>query len=182
VENRPIYSITNLDTRETVSACAKEKKRKETIAEVSREDDCSSLHKFTLSDLQRTLRDLRFVAYQQRVYEILVGRPVFTSDDPDFTIMNRVVQGKMPVIPDRVGTVMQSLITRCWSMNPEERPSFSDIIIKLIPSVSVFVPDASFSVIFEYVMSIQGWAIGQFNSDSSSESSELQMILTCGRF
>jgi hypothetical protein len=33
----------------------------------------------------------------------------------------------MPVIPGRLGTLMQSLITRCWSTKPEDRPSFDDI-------------------------------------------------------
>jgi hypothetical protein len=44
-----------------VSPRANEKKTKETLGEVYTEDDCASLHKFTLSDLQRTLQYLRFV-------------------------------------------------------------------------------------------------------------------------
>jgi hypothetical protein len=44
-----------------VSPRANEKKTKETIGEAYTEDDCSSSHKFTLSDLQKTLQYLRFI-------------------------------------------------------------------------------------------------------------------------
>jgi hypothetical protein len=61
-------SCEDLDTTKTVSPRANEKKTKETIGELYTEDDCTSLHKLTLPDLQRTLRDLRFV--ETRVCEI----------------------------------------------------------------------------------------------------------------
>jgi hypothetical protein len=59
-ENGPISSRENLDTTKTVSQRANEKKTQETIGELYTEDDCSSSHKFTLSDLQRTLQYLHF--------------------------------------------------------------------------------------------------------------------------
>jgi hypothetical protein len=55
------FSMVNRWSRKSMKRALQEEKRKETIAEVYREDDCSSFHKFTLSALQRTLRDLRFV-------------------------------------------------------------------------------------------------------------------------
>jgi serine/threonine protein kinase len=62
------------------------------------------------------------------LYEILIGRPVFRSSMMSFPIMRKVLTGDVPSIPDHIGKVTQSLISRCWSLKPECRPSFNDIL------------------------------------------------------
>jgi serine/threonine protein kinase len=92
--------------------------------------------------------------------EILTGRPVFAYSMMPFPIMRKVLTGNMPVIPARVGTAMQSLIARCWSMTPEDRPSFDDILKEFQDHDFAVFPGASSSKIFEYVQSVLDWEMG----------------------
>jgi serine/threonine protein kinase len=64
------------------------------------------------------------------LYEILVGTPVFPDSMPPFPIMRQFFEGSMPPIPATCGQFMQQLIPRCWSMNPESRPSFAEILVE----------------------------------------------------
>jgi hypothetical protein len=82
-ENGTICSGENLDTTKTVSPRANEKKTKETIGKLYTEDDCTSLHKFTLSDVQRTLQYLRFV--EKRGVKYL--KASWYPDDPLLTVV-----------------------------------------------------------------------------------------------
>jgi hypothetical protein len=38
------------------------------------------------------------------------------------------VNGERPIIPNHVYPVMKTLIERCWSPDPDNRPSFNDIL------------------------------------------------------
>jgi serine/threonine protein kinase len=61
-------------------------------------------------------------------YEILVGSGVFPESMAIFPIMRQLMKGDMPPIPERCGKFMQRLISRCWSLDPESRPSFAEIL------------------------------------------------------
>jgi hypothetical protein len=91
------------------------------------------------------------------LYEVLVGRRVFSISDPPFVVMRSVFRGDMPVIPDRVGNVMQSLISRCWSLKAEDRPSFDDILNEFQTKEFEIVPGASSQKILEYARSVLDW-------------------------
>jgi serine/threonine protein kinase len=67
-------------------------------------------------------------AFGSIVYEILVGSAVFPSSMEPFPVMRLLLKGEMPRIPERCGTFMKNLIPRCWSMTPERRPSFDEIL------------------------------------------------------
>jgi serine/threonine protein kinase len=98
-------------------------------------------------------------------YELLVGRPVFHYSEMPFPIMRKVLNGEMPVIPGCVGKVIQSLITRCWSKRPDDRPSFDDIVDEFEREHFNVFPGAASRKIFEYVRSVLDWEICNVRSD-----------------
>jgi serine/threonine protein kinase len=91
------------------------------------------------------------------LYEILVGRRVFPISEPWLAVMKSVLGGEMPAIPDRVGNVMKSLISRCWSLKAEDRPSFDDILKEFQTEHFAVVPGASAEKVFEYARSVLDW-------------------------
>jgi serine/threonine protein kinase len=99
------------------------------------------------------------------LYEILTGSPVFPSHMSPFPIMRTVLKGDMPVIPDCVGPAMQSLIKRCWSLAPGDRPSFDDILNELGQGHFAVFPGASSVKILEYVRSVHDWERCSARSD-----------------
>jgi hypothetical protein len=53
--------------------------------------------------------------------------------------------------------LMKSLIARCWSLKPEERPSFSEILMEFEVNLFEVVPRSSPEKIFEYARSVLDW-------------------------
>jgi serine/threonine protein kinase len=96
-------------------------------------------------------------AFGLMLYEIVVGSPVFDPREPPFPIMRRLLAGEMPSVPDRYGIVMQQLIPRCWSMNPDSRPSFSDILEEFRQNDLALIPGADSDVVREYVIGVRAW-------------------------
>jgi hypothetical protein len=45
-------------------------------------------------------------------------------------VLKRLRSGSFSGIPPRCGAFMQGLIHRCWAQNPDDRPSFSDIMVE----------------------------------------------------
>lgn len=86
------------------------------------------------------------------LYELLFGRDAWDDDDLrevgfDLTmfvdasrdavrkhaIINAVARGPAPLIeegPPRHGEVLHDLMERCWSTEPENRPSFQEIVVR----------------------------------------------------
>jgi hypothetical protein len=83
--------------------------------------------------------------------------------------MRKLFAGEMPVIPDRIGIVMQSLITRCWSLNSEDRPSFDAILEELRGNDFTVFPGASSRKVFEYVRSVLDWEMCNLKSKAVTE-------------
>jgi serine/threonine protein kinase len=106
------------------------------------------------------------------LYEILVGCAVFPACMQPFPIMRQVLTGTMPAIPAKCGKFMQSLIARCWSMNPQSRPSFEAIFVELQLNGFDNFPDADPRVIREYVTGILAWEVRYELSQRNSETSQ----------
>jgi serine/threonine protein kinase len=110
-----------------------------------------------LEDQQIATKRSDIFSFGLVLYEILVGCPVFPSSEYAFPVMRKLLKGDMPPIPDRVGNLMQGLIGRCWSLDPEKRPTFDDILNEFEVSQFAILPGASPDTIKEYFCSVKAW-------------------------
>jgi tRNA A-37 threonylcarbamoyl transferase component Bud32 len=55
-----------------------------------------------------------------------------------FTLMNKVVNGLRPVIPDDCPHNFQDLMSRCWARDPTDRPQFSECTIFLEEAMAAY--------------------------------------------
>jgi serine/threonine protein kinase len=65
------------------------------------------------------------------LYEILVGHPVFSATLSESQVMFKVCSDVRADLPGSMSDDVKLQITRCWSMNTGERPSFSNILAEL---------------------------------------------------
>jgi hypothetical protein len=102
-------------------------------------------------------RQVDVFSFGSILYEILVGSPVFPSSERPFPVMRKLLAGEMPLIPGRCGTLMHNLIHRCWSLNPDSRPSFDMILSELRGNDFDIIPGANADLIAEYVVGVLEW-------------------------
>jgi serine/threonine protein kinase len=70
-------------------------------------------------------------SYGLIVYELVVGHSVFSPDDSPLVLMRKVTGGVRGEIPEAVSVVPKKLIKRCWAADPDNRPSFDEILFTL---------------------------------------------------
>jgi serine/threonine protein kinase len=61
------------------------------------------------------------------LYEILVGRSVFSRGKSVDEVRKLIREGNRAEIPQTVPRNVRKLIKRCWSQNPEQRPTFEEV-------------------------------------------------------
>jgi serine/threonine protein kinase len=66
-------------------------------------------------------------AYGILLWEMLTGEVPFSGKQP-FIIMQEIMRGERPKIPDDTPTGLRKLITSCWAQNPDDRPTFAQIV------------------------------------------------------
>ena len=61
---------------------------------------------------------------------MLTERPPFPETDNDLVVIERVVDGKRPLLGDQIRSApeLASLLIRCWDQQPKNRPSATDIV------------------------------------------------------
>jgi hypothetical protein len=88
------------------------------------------------------------------LYEILVGRAVY-KDLCDERTMYLVITGTRAELPAEMSEEVKSLITRCWSGDPDRRPSFSDILRDLEGIEFKILPDVDLLAVKRFVEEIR---------------------------
>jgi serine/threonine protein kinase len=79
------------------------------------------------------------------VYEVLVGESVFPKNGNPVEIAAMHLQNIRPAIPKEIHPVIATLIQKCWSKDPEERPTFDEIFRTLEEYWFPFFRDSDYS-------------------------------------
>jgi len=61
----------------------------------------------------------------------IITRDVPYSDERSELIAKTVMEGKRPPLPDDCEKYLSELMILCWSQDPDQRPSFQDILTYL---------------------------------------------------
>jgi hypothetical protein len=86
------------------------------------------------------------------VYEIIVGQHLFAElERSPIKIGLQVSSGRMGVIPESVPANVGSLITTAWSVDPKDRPSFSNILQALKGFGYKIMPDVDTPTVEAFV-------------------------------
>jgi serine/threonine protein kinase len=96
-------------------------------------------------------------AFGLLLYEIIVGSPVFSDSDGIFGVIRRLRAKDLPPIPLKCGLLINDVICRCWSMNPDDRPSFSDILARFEAHDFSLLPNANADALRDYCGAIREW-------------------------
>jgi hypothetical protein len=66
------------------------------------------------------------------LYELIVGKSAFPMDLTGSEIVRRLLNDEWrPDIPTRVAPFVADLIADCWAQDPDNRPSFCEIVERL---------------------------------------------------
>jgi hypothetical protein len=92
------------------------------------------------------------------VYEILTGDPAIPRNLTRFEVMRSIaVKAERPVIPDFVAPFARELITDCLSQEPGERPSFDEIVDRLVSANFQLTANVNSVKLSKFVKNIEDW-------------------------
>jgi serine/threonine protein kinase len=79
------------------------------------------------------------------LYEVLVGESVFPKKGNPLQIALMHAEGTRPEIPEVIHSSIANLIRKCWSKNPEDRPTFEEVFEILDANQFRFFEDVEYS-------------------------------------
>jgi serine/threonine protein kinase len=92
------------------------------------------------------------------VYEILTGHPAIARHLTRFEIMRSIaVKAERPLIPDFVVPFTRELITDCLSQEPGKRPSFEEIVDRLVEANFKLTANVNSVKLSKFVKNIESW-------------------------
>jgi TPR repeat protein len=90
------------------------------------------------------------------LFELIVGQPGFPENTNHITVAKAVVVDEFrPVIPDWVGSSTRELINDCWAEDPDDRPSFEEIVERLREIDFKLTADVNSKKLAEFVERIE---------------------------
>jgi serine/threonine protein kinase len=91
------------------------------------------------------------------LWQILTGRPPFSNLNP-FAIAKKIcVDETRPRIPEFVLPAVRELICDCWAPNPDDRPSFREILERLKAMRFKVTPGVNSAKVAAFVQKISNW-------------------------
>ena len=94
-------------------------------------------------------------SFGMMLYEMLTGFIPFEGYDSN-QIQSFVLAGQRPPFPEGIPMQIQSIIQKCWSQNPDERPSLNDIT-QMLKKHKVCFPGCNYT---QFDQLIQGFTAG----------------------
>lgn len=104
-------------------------------------------------------------------YEIVSGEAPFheLGNVSPFVFANKVMAGYRPKLDDKIPSKMQDLLTKCWSDNINERPSFDEIFDKLSSDFTYIDESVEEDEIIEYLSVLDEELKAQKQADKDRE-------------
>ncbi|KAK8836488.1 hypothetical protein M9Y10_037747 [Tritrichomonas musculus] len=94
-------------------------------------------------------------SYVMIAYLILTGKEP-AVDEISYKQIENIIKGKRPDQSCIQNNELKKFISKCWSKDPSERPSFNEIIDTLMDEKFYLIFEANFSVIMNYLHSQEG--------------------------
>jgi hypothetical protein len=88
------------------------------------------------------------------LYEILISGHMFSDDVSELEVMRRMSMGTRPVLEEEFSELGGIIIEQCWAVNPQERPSFADILEIVTRNGFAFVADVDEGLLVEFVRAV----------------------------
>ena len=95
-------------------------------------------------------------AYGSILYELLVGESVFKDCRCLLHVVGRIMDHRMPKIPEHLPEFVKDLIEDCWSSEPKDRPTFTHVLEVMSRHNFELLPDVDTRQVKEYY----NWARG----------------------
>lgn len=94
-----------------------------------------------------------FYAFGILAYEVITGKEPFSElgNITIFELAKKVIQGYRPQFTDDIPEKMIYLISKCWSQNIKERPSFEEIFKQLSNDFSYFDENVDENEVINYI-------------------------------
>lgn len=99
------------------------------------------------------------------MYSVMTASLLYQGQTSIFVIMNEVVNNRRPTIPEFIPDYLKSLIQRCWSQNPSERPTFDEIYQNLINDFTLSPEEVDENEIHEYIQYLDDYNPNDDDSD-----------------
>jgi serine/threonine protein kinase len=92
------------------------------------------------------------------LFEILTGRPAFGESLNQWQIAFAVaIENGRPEIPGSVLPPARALIEDCWAADPDDRPTFADIVDRLAGMQFKVTPHVNSGKVWEFVKRVEDW-------------------------
>lgn len=123
-------------------------------------------------------------AFSIIAYEIITGKKPFYELGESislFVLANKIMSGYRPQfkgLEEDVTEKMQNLLSRCWSTNIEERPSFDEIFDQLSSDFSYFNENIDSDEIQKYLNELEQHQKEKPNKEMNISNEQLQNLLT----
>jgi serine/threonine protein kinase len=96
------------------------------------------------------------------LYELLTMQPAFPKSMDVFAATFMIaVKDDRPLIPEFILPSVRELITDCWATNPEERPSFEDIVNRLADMNFKITQNVNSRKLLAFVKKIEGFEVSR---------------------
>ena len=112
-------------------------------------------------------------AYSFIVYEIVTTETPFQNVN-SFTLLKKIIDKERPSFDSSIPACYRTLIEKCWSQNPEDRPSFDEILDDLENNPDFLLEGADEDRYLDYIEDLNENA--RFRKDKINQTMQIEEI------
>jgi serine/threonine protein kinase len=141
-----------------------DQQKNDSLADFDSNGKCPSISSHYLApecynNLYSTASDV--FAFGLILYELLADCPAFAHDLTHYQIQYEVlIKENLPKIPKNILPNVRNLIKECWAIEPDDRPSFDEIVDRLTEMKFKLTANVNSLKLSEFVNNIEEWEAG----------------------